>query len=70
MSTLQTTAVRRTFVYNGRTFPDPDGSMTPEAVKNFYATLHPELLNATVEGGEFNGDEQSFRFARAIGTKG
>jgi PRTRC genetic system protein C len=62
--------MRRTFLYNGRTLPDPDGSMTPEQVKNFFANIHPELINAAVEGGNYEGDTQVFEFRRAIGTKG
>lgn len=62
--------VTRTFTYGGRVFPDPDQSLSPEQVKQFYANIHPDLLNAQVEGGEFQGDTQVFRFERAIGTKG
>ena len=62
--------LRRAFLYNGRALPDPDGSMTPEQVKNFFANIHPELINAAVEGGNYEGDTQVFEFRRAIGTKG
>ena len=44
--------------------------MTPAQVKDFYAGVHPELVNATVEGGEFDGATQTFTFTRAVGTKG
>jgi len=45
------TAVTRQFLYGGRVLPDPNPSMSPEEVKGFYAGVHPELLNAAVEGG-------------------
>jgi len=64
------TTVKRTFLYGGRTLPDPDPRMNTEEVKQFYAQIHPELINASVEGGEFNDDTQVWRFARAVGTKG
>lgn len=64
------TAVGRIFLYGGRTLPDPDTRLTPEEVKQFYAAIHPELLNASVEGGEFDGNTQTFRFERSVGTKG
>jgi len=64
------TQVTRVFVYGGRTYQDPDPAMTPAQVKDFYAGVHPELVNATVEGGEFDGATQTFTFTRAVGTKG
>ena len=45
------TAVTRQFLSGGRVLPDPKPSMSPEEVKGFYAGVHPELLNAAVEGG-------------------
>lgn len=64
------TAIKRVFLYNGRTLDDPDGTLSPTEVKGFYSAIHPELMNASVEGGEFDGDTQTFSFERAIGTKG
>lgn len=63
-------AVTRVFSFGGRQYPDPNAAMTPEEVKTFYSAVHPELLNAQVEGGDFEGDTQVFTFARSIGTKG
>lgn len=64
------TEVTRVFLYGGRTFPDPDSSLSPEGVKQFYAGIHSELLNASVEGGEFDGTTQTWHFSRGVGTKG
>lgn len=64
------TAVQRQFIYNGRVLGDPDSSLTPEQVKAFYANIHPDLTNASVEGGRFEAGMQVFDFKRAIGTKG
>ena len=69
-TTIQTTAITRTFLYGGRTLPDPDSSMSPEEVKAFYSAIHADLTNAAVEGGEFEGDTQVFTFRRSVGTKG
>ncbi len=63
-------AVRRIFIYNGRILPDPDPQMTPEAVKQFYSAIHADLTNAAVEGGNFEGDTQTYEFRRGVGTKG
>jgi PRTRC genetic system protein C len=67
---LTPTAVTRVFMYNGRMLPDPDPTMNPNEVKQFYAAIHADLTNAAVEGGQFEGDTQVFEFKRAIGTKG
>lgn len=69
-TTIQPTAITRTFFYGGRVLPDPDSTMTPEAVKTFYSTIHADLVNAAVEGGHFEGDTQVFTFHRSVGTKG
>lgn len=69
-TTIQATAVTRTFLYGGRTLPDPDRGMSPEAVKTFYSAIHADLTNAAVEGGDFDGDTQVFTFRRSVGTKG
>lgn len=67
---IQATAITRTFLYGGRTLPDPDPSMSPEEVKGFYSAIHADLTNAAVEGGDFEGDTQIFTFRRNVGTKG
>lgn len=67
---LTPVAVRRIFIYNGRTLPDPDPQMPPEEVKRFYSAIHADLTNAAVEGGTFEGDTQTFEFKRGLGTKG
>lgn len=67
---METANITRVFMHSGRQYPDPDVSMTPAQVKDFYANIHPELLNAHVDGGTFEGDTQVFRFERAVGTKG
>lgn len=62
--------VTRQFYYGGRVLPDPDGSMTPDEVRVFYSAIHADLLNAAVEGGNFEGNTQVFEFKRAVGMKG
>lgn len=67
---LTATPIRRIFMYNGRTLPDPDTTMSPEEVKLFYSAIHADLTNAAVDGGAFEGDTQTFEFKRAIRDKG
>lgn len=67
---LTPVAVQRVFLYNGRTLADPDSALTPEQVKQFYSAIHADLTNAAIEGGNFEGDTQTFEFKRGVGTKG
>lgn len=64
------TTAGRLFQYSGLNLPDPDPKMSPQAVKDYYQMAYPELVNATVEDGQFDGHNQVFTFRRAVGTKG
>lgn len=52
------------------TLTDPDLSMSPEAVMNFYANTYPELTTATANGPRIEDDEAVYEFRTTIGTKG
>lgn len=60
----------RKFSYNGMELADPDPAMKPDQVKEVYAVTYPELTNASVTGPEKVGDDQVFKFSRAVGAKG
>jgi PRTRC genetic system protein C len=60
----------RNFSYNGLVLPDPDGRLTPEQVRDFYASTYPEITTAAIEGPEASEGRLNFRFTRALGTKG
>ncbi len=59
----------RVFKYNNIVLDDPDPQMSPEDVKNFYANLYPELIQAVIEGPEL-GENLEYKFQRSYGTKG
>ena len=59
----------RYFIYDGREFPDPDPSRTPEEVKTMMADFFPELANAEVRESKRDEDEV-FELVRRVGTKG
>jgi len=64
-------SLSRVFAYNGVQLPDPSPSMTPEMVKELYAsTTYPELMNAAVDGPVVQGDKQVFTFIKAVRDKG
>jgi PRTRC genetic system protein C len=67
---MQITAMVRTFSYNGLHLPDPDSRLTPEQVRDFYASAYPEITTASVEGPEASDGALTYRFTRALGTKG
>ena len=59
----------REFIYDGRTFPDPDPSLTPEQVRTMMTDFFPELANAEVREAK-KGDDTVHEFIRRVGTKG
>ena len=59
----------RIFVYDGREFPDPDPTRSPEEVKQIMSDFFPELANAEVR--EHQRDEDTiYELVRRVGTKG
>lgn len=59
----------RVFVYDGREFPDPDPTLSPEEVKKMMTDFFPELANAEVR--EQKRDEDTlYELVRRVGTKG
>lgn len=59
----------RKFVYDGREFPDPDPSKTPDEVRQMMTDFFPELATAEVKEQK-KGDDTYYEFARKTGTKG
>ena len=59
----------REFVYDGRTFPDPDLKMTHDEVRQYLAAFMPELANAETKVSKSGADE-IVELKRRVGTKG
>src|SRR5947199_10375320 len=59
----------RLFLYDGRTFPDPDPRLSVEDVRRQLSDFFPELANADTRE-ERRGEDTLYTFARRIGTKG
>ena len=49
---------------------DPDNSLSPNEVMDFYSMTYPELTTATLQGPELEEDRAVYRFKTTIGTKG
>ncbi len=59
----------REFVYDGRSFPDPDPNLSVEEVKTMMADFFPEISNAETREKQ-EGDNTIVEFVRRVGTKG
>lgn len=67
---MKTETTVRSFSYQSVTLTDPNPDFTPEQVREFYATIYPEIISAAIEGPEPVGSKLVYTFARAVGTKG
>lgn len=60
----------REFRYNGVVLVDPNETFTLVQVRDFYATVYPEILSADIEGPQQIAAKAIYTFRRAVGTKG
>lgn len=67
---MQTTSLKRVFHHNGNRLVDLDPAMSPAAIKDTYAAMYPELLNAEINGPVQTATALEFTFHRTTGTKG
>ena len=49
---------------------DPDNSLSPNEVMDFYSMNYPELTTASVHGPEIEDDRAVYEFKTTIGVKG
>lgn len=67
---LNVKSYKRVFKHNGQTLSDPDPSMSPEEVMNFYSNQYPELTTSNVHGPKVENDQAVYEFKTTVGTKG
>lgn len=67
---MKITTIERKFKYNSISLPDPNSSLSPDAVRDVYAAQYPELASAMVEGPVTSGQVSTWTFVRAVGSKG
>lgn len=73
MSLSVTSLVRSFKFHNGNTdliLNDPNPTMLPDEVMEFFSNTYPELTTATVQGPEIENDTIVYFFKTTIGTKG
>ncbi len=59
----------REFVYDGRSFPDPDPTLTVDEVRQHMANFFPELSNASSSESK-RGEDTVITLTKRVGTKG
>jgi PRTRC genetic system protein C len=67
---MKVATLERKFKYNSITLPDPSQSLSPDAVREFYAAQYPELASAATEGPTTKDNVATWTFVRAVGSKG
>lgn len=67
---MQVQALVREFNYNSVKLPDPSPTFSLTQVRDFFANVYPEIVNADIEGPEVIGNKNVYKFRRAVGTKG
>lgn len=71
---LIATTYKRVFIIQDKGQPvelaDPERSLSPQAVLNFYANSYPLLTTARVSEGQVRNDRIEYRFDSVMGTKG
>lgn len=60
----------RTFIYDGREFPDPDPNLGVEDVRQHYANFFPELSNAEAKDLGVKDGRRFWEFNKRVGSKG
>lgn len=67
---MEVQQLTREFTFNGIKLADPGAALSVDQVKDFYASVYPDITNAEIEGPEVQGDKHVYTFRRAVGTKG
>lgn len=67
---MQVQELTREFKYNSVKLADPSPAFSLQQVRDFYANVYPEIINADIEGPQLVGGNHVYTFRRAVGTKG
>lgn len=64
--------IKRIFQVGNKVLDDPNPAMSPEAVRNFYAPQHAELLNAGIGSPkeDLAAGTLTYEFVVSMGRKG
>lgn len=67
---MQAQELIREFTYNSVKLADPNPTFNLTQVRDFFAAVYPEIINADIDGPEIVGNKNVYKFRRAVGTKG
>lgn len=67
---IEVTALKRTFSFNGVDLPDPGPDFSVEEIRDTYAAIYPDISTAVVQTDTKNDDSVHYTFVRSVGTKG
>lgn len=62
--------IKRKFIYDGNVLPEVDKNMNHKSVLLHYATIYPELTNASVKHKRLDDGTIEYSFETNFGTKG
>lgn len=65
-------AANRVFKLENTVLEDPDNTMSPDEVREYYTDAYPELMNGSISAPEISedGETVTYKFERNIGKKG
>lgn len=67
---IEITAIRRVFEYQGMQLPDLGDEYTVSEVKDFHSAVYGELTTAEIVDLGIEGDVHRYEFRKAVGAKG
>jgi len=67
---MATTTLKRVFKHGAIELPDPNASLTPEQVRNTYASSYAELATASIKGPDYVDGKEIYTFKEVVGAKG
>ena len=70
MAALNVTGLKRVFKFGKIELADPDPTMLPDDVLNFYSGTYPELTTSNVHGPKVENGKAVYEFKTTVGTKG
>ena len=65
---MQIEKLIREFRYNGVVLQDPNTTFNLVQVRDFYATVYPEIISADIEGPQQLGAKSVYTFRRDVGA--
>jgi PRTRC genetic system protein C len=69
-STLTVQPIVRVFMYKGQRLEDPLPGRSTKHVRASHSLIYADIANAKIEGPEFVGNEEVYKYVTQTGTNG